>query len=117
MDCSIKVHRVLGPGLLESVYQACLAYELRKRGHVVDCEEPVPVRYDKIRFDVGFRADMLVDGVVIVENKTMERVPPIVKAQLLTYLRLTERHLGFILNWNVRLMKDGIIRMVHEYEE
>ena len=113
VNSAIKVHRVLGPGLLESVYQKCLKYELEKCGYVVKCEVPIPVLYDEIQIDVGFRADMLVDDSVIVENKTVERLAPIHEAQLLTYLKLSQVHLGFLLNWNVRLMKDGMKRMVN----
>jgi len=113
INSAIKVHSALGPGLLESAYQKCLKYELEKCGHAVKCELPKPVLYDEIQIDVGFRADMLVDNSVIVENKTVERLVPIHEAQLLTYLKLSQTHLGFLLNWNVRLMKDGIKRMVN----
>ena len=110
VDCAVKVHRALGPGLLESAYQTCLAYELRKRGPEVQCEVKRPLEYDGIRLDAGYRLDMPVDDLVIVENKAVEEVHPIVDAQLLTYLKLTDCRLGFILNWNVPLMKDGITR-------
>jgi len=110
---AIKVHKALGPGLLESVYQKCLAYELEKAGAKVKCEFPLPVQYERIKIDVGFRADMIVDDAVIIENKTVDKIAPIHEAQLLTYLKLTNLSLGFLLNWNVRLMKDGIKRMVN----
>jgi len=113
VNSAIKVHRALGPGLLESVYQKCLRYELEKCGHTIKCELPIPVLYDEIQLDVGFRADMPVDDSVIIENKTVERLAPIHEAQLLTYLKISRIHLGFLLNWNVRLMKDGIKRMVN----
>ena len=113
VNAAIKVHRSLGPGLLESVYQKCLKYELEKYGHAVKCEVPVPVLYDEIQMDVGFRADMLIDDSVIVENKTVERLAPIHEAQLLTYLKISKVRLGFLLNWNVELMKSGIKRMVN----
>jgi GxxExxY protein len=110
---AIKVHKALGPGLLESVYQRCLAYELEKAGHAVACEVPVPVKYEEVKIDLGFRADMLVDELVLIENKTVEKLLPIHQAQLLTYLKLTDLKLGFLLNWNVTLMKNGIKRMVN----
>lgn len=111
---AIKVHKVLGPGLLESIYQRCLAYELDKAGLKVDCEVSIPVKYEEIEFDMGFRADMIVDGAIIIENKTVERLLPIHEAQLLSYLKLTDTRIGFLLNWNVVLMKDGIRRYVNK---
>ena len=110
---AIKVHKVLGPGLLESVYQKCLAYELGKAGHKVDCEVPLPVKYEEINIDFGFRVDILVNDLIIVENKTVDKLAPIHEAQLLTYLKLSQLKLGFLLNWNEILMKDGIRRMVN----
>ena len=110
---AIKVHKALGPGLLESVYQRCLAYELEKVGLTVACEVPIPVRYDEVSIDLGFRMDMMVQNAVVIENKTVERLLPIHEAQLLTYLKLTKLNLGYLLNWNVVLMKDGIKRMVN----
>jgi len=110
---AIKVHKALGPGLLESVYQKCLAYELEKTGMMVKCEFPLPAHYERIKIDVGFRADMIVDDAVIIENKAVDKIAPIHEAQLLTYLKLTNLNLGFLLNWNVILMKDGIKRMVN----
>jgi len=110
---AIKVHKALGPGLLESVYQKCLAYELEKAEHKVGCEVPLPVKYEEINIDLGFRVDMLVNDLIIVENKTVEKLAPIHEAQLLTYLKLTQLKLGFLLNWNEILMKDGIRRMVN----
>ena len=110
---AIRVHKALGPGLLESVYQKCLAYELEKSGLPIQCEVPLPVHYEKIRIDMGFRADMIVNNSVIIENKTVDKIAPIHEAQLLTYLKMTDLHLGFLLNWNTVLMKDGIRRMVN----
>ena len=98
IDATIKVHRALGPGLLESTYQACLAYELRKRGLTVECEIPQPVNYEDIQIDVGYRLDMLVENVIIIENKAVEQILPIHEAQLLTYLKLSDRRLGYIIN-------------------
>ena len=113
VDAVIHVHRALGPGLLESTYQACLAHELQKRGIRVQCEVVLPVRYDGIIIDAGYRVDMLVEGVIIIENKAVQELLPIHEAQLITYLKLSGLKLGFLLNWNVRLMKDGINRMVN----
>ena len=113
VDSAIKVHRALGPGLLESAYQVCLAYELRSAGLKVKCEVPLPVQYGEIRVDAGYRIDMLVNDCVVIENKAVERILPIHAAQLLTYLRLSDRRLGFLLNWHVKLMKQGIKRFVN----
>ena len=110
---AIRVHSVLGPGLLESVYQQCLVHELRKAGLKVDCEVLVPVCYDGIVIEAGYRLDLLVEDAVIVENKTVEKVLPIHEAQLLTYLKLKDCKLGYLINWNVNLVKDGIKRMVN----
>ena len=113
VDAAIQVHRALGPGLLESAYQRCLAYELGKRGLRVECEVLLPIVYDGQRIDAGYRIDMLVEDSVIIENKTVEKLLPIHQAQLLTYLKLRDCRLGFLLNWNVTLMKHGIKRMVN----
>jgi len=111
---AITVHKALGPGLLESVYQKCLAYEIEKVGLTVDCEVPLPVKYESVTIDAGFRIDMIVQNLIIIENKTVDKIAPIHEAQLLTYLKLTNLKLGFLLNWNVPLMKDGIKRMVNK---
>lgn len=116
VDSTIKVHRALGPGLLESAYQQCLAYELRKRGLRVECELLLPIVYDGQQIDAGYRIDMLIEDCVIIENKTVDQVLPIHQAQLLTYLKLRDCRLGFLMNRNVRLMKDGIKRMVNNYD-
>jgi len=110
---SIKIHKSLGPGLLESVYQKCLTYELEKSGMKVACEVPLPVKYEEVNIDIGFRIDMLVEDKIIVENKTVEKIASIHEAQLLTYLKMAKLELGFLLNWNVVLMRDGIKRMVN----
>jgi GxxExxY protein len=114
IDASIKVHRALGPGLLESAYQTCLKYELQQRGLRVETEVTQPVRYGKINIDAGYRLDMIVENSVIIENKSVEQILPIHKAQLLTYLRLRDYRLGYLINWKVQLIKDGIIRMVNK---
>ena len=117
VHCAIKVHKALGPGLLESVYQKCLAYELEKAGLTVACEVPLPVMYESVTIDAGFRIDMMIQQTVIIENKTVDKIAPIHEAQLLTYLKLTRLNLGYLLNWNVVLMKDGIKRMVNNLEQ
>jgi GxxExxY protein len=113
VDAAIKVHRALGPGLLESAYQYCLAHELRKRGRKVVTELVLPIVYDGQCLDAGYRLDMLIDDCIIIENKAIEELLPIHDAQLLTYLRLRDCRIGFLLNWNVKLMKNGIKRLVH----
>jgi GxxExxY protein len=113
VHAAIKVHKALGPGLLESAYQKCLAYELERIGANVRCEVPLPIRYEDVEIEAGFRADMIVDDTVLIENKTVDQIAPIHEAQLLTYLKMTELNLGFLLNWNVTLMKHGIKRMVN----
>ena len=117
VDSAVKVHRALGPGLLESAYQQCLAHELRKRELQVVCEVTLPVNYDGLEIDAGYRIDMLVEGSVIIENKAVDELLPIHQAQLLTYLKLHNCRLGFLLNWNVPLMKRGIKRMVNNLPE
>ena len=112
VDAAIKIHRALGPGLLESAYQQVLAYELRKRGLVVETEVPLPLVYDGQRIDAGYKVDMLVEDLIIVENKAVEGILPVHAAQLLTYMKLRGCKLGFLLNWNVPLMKSGIKRMI-----
>ena len=113
VDAAIQVHRALGPGLLESVYQQCLCYELRTKGLEVSSEVPIPIRYGPITIDVGFRTDLIIENMAIVENKTFTQIAPIHEAQLLTYLKITELRLGYLLNWNVPLMINGIKRMVN----
>ena len=113
VDTAIKVHKALGPGLLESTYQKCHAHELRKCGLSVDTEVIVPIIYNGERIDAGYRIDTLVENMVAIENKTVEQMLPLHEAQLLTYMRLRNLHLGFLLNWNVVLMKKGIKRMVN----
>jgi GxxExxY protein len=113
VDSAIKVHSALGPGLLESAYQYCLAYELRKRGLRVDTEVVLPIMYDGQQLDAGYRIDMLVEDTIIIENKVVDRILPLHEAQMLTYLKLRDCRLGFLLNWHVHLMKHGIRRMVN----
>ena len=113
VDAMLTVHRELGPGLLESTYQACLAYELRCRGIEAQCQVELPVRYKGLEIEAGYRIDLLVAGCIIVENKSVQELAPIHEAQLLTYLKLSGYRLGFLVNWNVPLIKDGIKRMVN----
>jgi GxxExxY protein len=117
VDAAVKVHTVLGPGLLESVYEVALAYELRKRGFQVDRQRPVPIVYEEIQFDEGFRLDVLVNDQVIVEIKSVEDIKSVHKKQLLTYLRLQDKRLGLLLNFNVDLMKEGISRIANRLQE
>ena len=113
VDCCYTIHTALGPGLLESVYEEILLYEIRKRG--LNCEQQVeiPVVYDSLRMDVGFRADLIVENKVIAELKSIETLKDVHKKQLLTYLKITHMKLGLLINFNVNLIKDGIIRIVN----
>jgi GxxExxY protein len=117
IEAAIAVHRILGPGLLESVYEVVLAHELRERGLKVDCQVPVAIAYKDIKFDEGFRADIIVEGKVILELKSVERVIPAHKKQVQTYLRLTGCKLGYLLNFGEDVMKSGITRCVNGLEE
>ena len=112
VSAAYKVHGALGPGLLESVYETCLEYELRQAGLRVDRQVDLPVVYSGIQIDAGFRLDLLVDDRVIVELKAVEMLSPLHTAQLLTYLRLTGRRLGFLINFNVSLIREGLHRIV-----
>jgi GxxExxY protein len=109
---AIEVHKVLGPGLLESAYQRCLARELGLRGIVFEQEKPLPVEYKGIALDCGYRLDFLLEGSIVVELKAVEMLENIHRAQLLTYLRLTGYKVGLLINLNVPLLKNGIVRMV-----
>lgn len=113
VDAAYKVHKEFGPGLLETAYQQCHVYELRKRGRQVLTELKLPIIYDGQQFDDGYRIDELIDNLVIVENKTVESVLPIHMAQLITYLKLKDCKLGFLINWNVKLIKHGITRVAN----
>ena len=115
VDCAVKMHMRLGPGLLESVYETVLCYELHNRGLSVQRQVPVPITYDNMRFSEGFRADLIVDGKVILELKSVECVTKAHKKQLLTYLRLSGRKVGYLLNFGEAVMKDGISRIISGY--
>jgi GxxExxY protein len=113
VDAAMKVHTALGTGLLESAYEGCLAYELRKRGLRVATQVELPVVYEGVRIDVGYRLDLLVEDLVIVECKAVKKVAPIHEAQLLTYLKLSGIRIGLLINFNVLHLKDGIKRLVN----
>src|SRR5262249_18251089 len=113
VDAAYKIHTTLGPGLLESVYQKVMVHELRNRGLEVVEEQPIPVVYEGVRLEVGFGADLIVGGLVIVELKSVEAIAPVHKKQLLTYLRLASKKLGVLINFNVELIKNGISRVAN----
>ena len=116
VTAAMKVHTALGPGLLESTYEACLAHELRKMGHHCETQVALPVVYDGIHLEIGYRIDLFVDGVVIVELKSVDEVHPICHAQLISYLKLSNRNLGLLINFNVTHLRDGIKRFVRGKE-
>ena len=113
IGAAIEVHKQLGPGLLESTYQACLCHELELRGISFECQKPLPLEYKGIKLECGYRIDLLVAGLVIVEIKLVEALAPIHEAQLLTYLKLTGVKVGLLINFNVVVLKEGIRRLVH----
>ena len=113
VDSAIRVHKALGPGLLESAYEACLAYELKKQALDVQTQVGLPLEYEDVVLDVGYRLDILIERKVILELKAVDRLMPIHEAQILSYLKLSKCKLGFLLNFNVYRMKDGIRRMVN----
>ncbi len=117
IGAAIKIHRRLGPGLLESAYEACMAYEIEKLGLRVERQKPVPMIYETVKLDCGFRADLVVDGRVAVELKCKEALHPVDEAQLLSHLRLLNIPVGLLINFHVVLLKDGIRRMVNNYQE
>ncbi len=112
VNAAMKVHSLLGPGLLESAYGACLAHELRKRGFNVDTQVGLPVVYDGEKLELGYRIDLLVENLVVVEIKCVDAVHPVHEAQLLSYLRLSGKNVGLLINFHVARLKDGIKRMV-----
>jgi len=115
IGAAIQVHRVLGPGLLESAYEVCLVYELQQRGLKCEQQKPLPVVYQNVKLDCGYRLDILVEGLVIVELKAVEKLHPIHEAQLLSYLKLANCRVGLLLNFNVTLLKNGIKRLVNNF--
>jgi len=114
VTAAFKIHTTLGPGLFESVYEAALEFELQKRGLRVAQQVGLPVRYEEVRLELGFRVDLIVDEKVIVEIKSVETLAPVHKKQLLTYLRLTDLRLGLLINFNVELIRHGIQRVVNK---
>lgn len=115
IGAAIEVHKRLGPGLLESAYRVCLAYELRKRGFVVEEEKPVPVIYDDVKLDCGFRADLLVNGQIVVELKAKSEIHSVDKAQTLSHLRLLKCRFGLLINFHEVKLVDGVHRIVNGY--
>jgi GxxExxY protein len=112
VDAAMKIHSALGPGLLESAYAACLKHELIKRGLRVSCEVPLPVVYDGVRLDAGYRLDMVVEDTVVVELKAIEALAPIHQAQIISYLKLSGKPIGLLINFHSLHLKDGIKRFV-----
>jgi GxxExxY protein len=117
ISAAIAVHRELGPGLLESAYEACLVYELIQHGLSVERQKSVPVTYRGVKIDCGYRIDLLVEDKVVVELKAVERLEPIHEAQLLSYLKLSGYQIGLLINFNVRMLKQGIKRLVNNFKE
>jgi GxxExxY protein len=117
IGAAIKVHRELGPGLLESAYEACLAYELQKLGMKVERQKPVPLIYENVKLDCGFRADLVVEVRVVVETKCKDALHPVDDAQLLSHLRLLDIPIGLLINFHVVVLRDGVKRMVNNYRE
>jgi hypothetical protein len=117
LDAAFKVHQELGPGLLESAYEACLAHELTKRGLTVEKQKAQPVFYDGITIDVGYRMDLIVNDCVVIELKAVEQIIPIHQAQLMTYLKLSNKPLGFLINFNTTYFKSSIKRIANNYLE
>jgi GxxExxY protein len=117
IGAAIEVHRHLGPGLLESAYQSCLAFELKRLGMKVEEQEPLPVVYKQVKLDCGYRLDFVVEDEIIVEIKAIEQLPPIHEAQLLSYLRLAKKRVGLLMNFHVPVLKNGLKRIVNEFPD
>lgn len=113
VDTAFHIHRDIGPGLFESVYERIMEVELTKRGLTVDRQHPIPIVYNGVQFKAGFRCDLMIESKVIVEVKSIEAVHPVHKKQVLTYLRFADKRLGLLINFNVALIKDGIARLVN----
>jgi len=113
VDSAYKIHKAIGPGLLESAYEAILKYELEMRGHIVLSQVPIPVVYESVYLDMGFRVDLIVDNLVIVELKSIEKIAVIHKKQLTTYLKFSGKRLGLLINFGEELIKNGISRVVN----
>jgi GxxExxY protein len=117
IGAAMEVHRVLGPGLLESAYEACLAFELAQRGLKIEQQKPLPVVYRQVKLDCAYRLDFLVEKSVIVELKVVDSLAPIHKAQLLSYLKLSGCKVGLLINFNVNVLKNGIVRVVNDFPD
>ena len=112
-DCALRVHKALGPGLLESAYEECLYYELKKLNLKVEKQKPLPLIYEEVKLDVGYRIDIIIEDKFIVEVKSVEALNDVHLAQLLTYLKLSDCKLGLLINFNVKLLKDGVRRIIN----
>ena len=112
IGCAIEVHKHLGPGLLESAYEECLAYELQNAGLKIERQKPVPVVYKNIKLECGYRIDILVENSVVIELKTAQEFNPVFEAQVLTYLKFAEKKIGLLINFNVKLLKEGLKRYI-----
>ncbi|MET4664678.1 GxxExxY protein [Sphingomonas sp. PvP056] len=115
VDCGFKLHQALGPGLLESVYEVCLASSLADRGLSVERQRPIPIRFNGLQFEEGFRADILVEGMLLIELKSTERYAAVHAKQVLTYLRLMNLPLGLLMNFGAPTFKDGVRRLINDY--
>ncbi len=113
VNACFKIHKALGPGLLEKVYEVCLSHELRKLGYKVERQLNIPINYDGIEFEEGLRLDILVEDIVIIELKAVELVNPVWEAQIISHLKLTNKNLGYLINFNVPLIKNGIRRFIN----
>jgi GxxExxY protein len=112
LDCSFRVHSALGPGLLESSYKECLFYELKQQGRIVDKQKPLPLIYHEVKLDIGYRIDLLIENMIIVEIRSVDALNEVHYAQILTYMKLSGCKLGLLVNFNVRHLKDGIKRVI-----
>lgn len=117
IGAAIEVHKALGPGLLESAYEVCLAFELVERGLKLEQQKPLPVIYREVKLDCGYRLDLLVEQAVIVEVKAVDHLAPIHQAQLLSYLKLSGRRVGLLINFNVKMLKNGVRRLVNDFPD
>ncbi|GAO39695.1 hypothetical protein SCH01S_38_00350 [Sphingomonas changbaiensis NBRC 104936] len=115
IDCGLKVHQAFGPGLLESAYEACLAYSLAERGFIVERQKPIPIRFNGIDIEMGFRADLLVEGRLLIELKSTEAHAPVHAKQVLTYLRLMDLPLGLLMNFGAPTFREGLRRLANDY--
>jgi GxxExxY protein len=114
---AINVHRTLGPGLLESAYEACMVFELTQAGLKVEQQKPLPIVYREVKLECGYRLDLMIENEVIIEIKSIEKLMPIHQAQLLSYLKLSECKVGLLINFNVKVLKDGIKRVVNNFPD